>query len=275
MSEFPPTEPVDFWLNHGPRDEDDSKAFSDLNKFPWFHSFRRSLFFLDNQEGGDSLGQPFAIGLVALLSEPNLVSTLRALAVQHTQGDIPKIFIVVGDGHLSSDLAVADLTPLILISPSNPQPGATLFLQTVLDLTEKRVFALNQVAAKMKSLRNALKSWFGRPEPSTSQQAGDAIKVRLLADILFLLRDYETAMSTYAVVRDDYIGAESYLKVGSAFEMMALCSFMQHKERLAEYVDRALDAFGKVVVFSSPEHSLRRRMRLYFFLVLQKQTQND
>jgi len=247
VAEFPPKEPVDFWLQRGPRDENDSKAFAALNKFPWFHAFRRALFYFNAVETGETLQQPLAVVLAVRLDEPNAVNALRALASEHAMPDLPRVYVVVGDDPLPAELAAADLTPLVRVLVSDPRGGATLLLQTVLDLTEKRVFALTAVAAKMKSLRNALKSWFGgRPEPASAQQAAiDAAKVRALADILFCLRDYDGALQTYAVLRDDYIASELHLRAGSAAEMMAMCSMMTARDRLAEFVERAVEAYGR------------------------------
>mmetsp|Transcript_143 Transcript_143/g.202 ORF Transcript_143/g.202 Transcript_143/m.202 type:complete len:2064 (-) Transcript_143:174-6365(-) len=48
-------------------------------------------------------------------------------------------------------------------------------------------------------------------------------QTRLLADTLFLVRDYESALSMYKLVKDDYRQDKSLLHHASVYEMMALC----------------------------------------------------
>lgn len=48
-------------------------------------------------------------------------------------------------------------------------------------------------------------------------------QVRLLADSLFIMRDYEAALSVYRLARDDFKADRATVHYGSTHEMMALC----------------------------------------------------
>ena len=50
-------------------------------------------------------------------------------------------------------------------------------------------------------------------------------QTRLLADTLFLMRDYEAALSSYRLVKDDYKHDKAHLHYASAQEMMVLCMY--------------------------------------------------
>lgn len=86
---------------------------------------------------------------------------------------------------------------------------------------EKRIFNLNvTVSNNKKGVKNVLKSLWRKPKESdavgsSSKYSGrsyavkytyDQIEsqVRLLADSLFLMKDYEAALSTYRLVKGDY-----------------------------------------------------------------------
>lgn len=71
-------------------------------------------------------------------------------------------------------------------------------------------------------------------------------QTRLLADTLFLMRDYEAALDTYRLVKDDYKQDRSMTNCATVYEMMALCLVLldiggnRNKREILQYMDSAL-----------------------------------
>ena len=69
-------------------------------------------------------------------------------------------------------------------------------------------------------------------------------QTRLLGDTLFLLRDYDTALSMYRLIKDDYKQDRNWIYYGSVQEAMALCMYM-------------IDPYGRTrEIFSCVENAL-------------------
>ncbi|ETW06659.1 hypothetical protein, variant [Aphanomyces invadans] len=104
----------------------------------------------------------------------------------------------------------------------------------VLPAIESKMFALNEtVAAVRKGVRNALKAWWRKPKETANRASVylyrfDSIEsnMRLLADIAFLIRDYDLAYNMYRLVRDDYKNDKAMLHCAHANESIALCLYM-------------------------------------------------
>lgn len=125
----------------------------------------------------------------------------------------------------------------------------------VIPAIERRIYELNaEVTNHKKGVKNVFKSFWRKPkdvgglnssvhgsvimnQSATKNKAGggdngpnsvpyayDSIEsqTRLLADTLFLIRDYEGALSMYRLVKDDYKHDHKLLHNASAHEMMAL-----------------------------------------------------
>lgn len=60
-------------------------------------------------------------------------------------------------------------------------------------------------------------------------------QARLLADSLFLMKDYEAAFSIYKLIKDDYKSERAMLQYASVQEHMALCLFHMMNDREASY----------------------------------------
>jgi ER-Golgi trafficking TRAPP I complex 85 kDa subunit len=150
--------------------------------------------------------------------------------------------------------------------------GGSLVTQAVIPALERRMADLNAlVSERKKGVRNVLKSLWGgttrskRDEEematnaaaSTSPGNGgdghhevkyryDSIEsqTRLLADTLFLIRDYDAALSMYRLIKDDFKQDKNWIHYGSVQEMMALCMYM-------------LDPYGRAKeIFSCIENAL-------------------
>ncbi len=72
-------------------------------------------------------------------------------------------------------------------------------------------------------------------------------QTRLLADTLFLIRDYDGALGMYKLVRDDYKHDQNLMHNASAHEMMAMCIYCsdimtgyKSTKEIIQYIDNAL-----------------------------------
>ena len=121
---------------------------------------------------------------------------------------------------------------------------ANLITLSLLPALEQRVTKLNTIVSeRKKGVRNVLKSFWrtgkSKDEPSSASTVAapvseevpyryDSIEnqTRLLADTLFLLTDYEGALLTYRLIKDDFKQDKAHAQYGSVQEMMALCLFL-------------------------------------------------
>lgn len=104
----------------------------------------------------------------------------------------------------------------------------------ILPMLERRLLTLNNaVTSARKGVRNALKSWWRKPREET-ERVGEVLyrydriesQIRLLADTLFLCKDYEPALSMYKMVRDDYKADKAFLHYAHTNMMIAICHAM-------------------------------------------------
>jgi len=134
----------------------------------------------------------------------------------------------------------------------------------VIPSIEKRIYNLNvEVTNAKKGVKNAFKSFWRKPKESGSNLSNsihggsihgggsvsasasfadrndvptaaevfyrfDSIEsqTRLLADTLFIIKDYDSALSMYRLVKDDYKHDSNIFHYASTHEMMALCLYM-------------------------------------------------
>ena len=88
-----------------------------------------------------------------------------------------------------------------------------LFLKDIVPWLEKKIAFLNkQVNDSRKGVKNVLKSFWRKPKDESEVAKGgvryrfDKIESQtlLLADLSFMIHDYENAASMYKLVRDDF-----------------------------------------------------------------------
>lgn len=129
----------------------------------------------------------------------------------------------------------------------------------IIPAIEKRIYDLNvEVTNHKKGVKNLFKSFMRKPRDgslSGSMHGGSSVRsvysnpgtdgsistgpngvpytyksiesqTRLLADTLFLIRDYEGALSMYRLVKDDYKHDQNLLHNASVHEMMALSMYL-------------------------------------------------
>ena len=144
---------------------------------------------------------------------------------------------------------------------------------------DKRIRSLNQqVTATRKGFKNQFKSWgsslFGRAGPGEVGREGfvegsdisgpvylytsTEAQIRALADLAFMLQDYELAISHYKLVQADFKKDKAWKHLGGAMEMSALCLFMLHPESKKQMQDELLDnAYLNYQRFNLTRHCAR------------------
>ena len=143
-----------------------------------------------------------------------------------------------------------------------------LTTSSVLPALERRIADLNVVVSeKKKGVKNVFKSFWRKPKDAqeeSNKQHGDiayrydAIEslTRLLADTLFVVKDYETALGMYRLIRDDYKHDKAMMHYASVQEMMALCMyFLDPYSRAREiigHIETALLAYSKAAEEERP-----------------------
>lgn len=127
-----------------------------------------------------------------------------------------------------------------------------LVTTAVLPALERRINDLNIVVSeRKKGVRNVLKSfWGGRKkedeEPSEVSSSllyrYDSVEsqTRLLADTLFLIRDYDSAYSVYKLIKDDFKQDKSWNHYAAVHEMIALSLY------LSDPYGRAKEIFSSI-----------------------------
>lgn len=121
-----------------------------------------------------------------------------------------------------------------------------MLIKAVIPVMERRIQNLNvEVTNNKKGVKNVFKSLWrkpkegeglsesvhGRDQPNKSNIVAyryDTIesRTRLLADTLFLIRDFDAAHGIYRLVKDDYKYDQQLMMSALVHEMMALCVFL-------------------------------------------------
>jgi hypothetical protein len=133
---------------------------------------------------------------------------------------------------------------------------ATMITTSLLPALERRISDLNFIVTdRKKGVKNVFKSLWRKPKEetppkpikrveetvkSTVKYPYDSIEsqVRMLADTLFLVRDWEASLSMYRLIKDDFKSDRAMLEYGSVNEMMALASYH------LDAIGRAQEAFS-------------------------------
>lgn len=152
---------------------------------------------------------------------------------------------------------------------------ASIIASSLIPALERRISDLNHIVTeKKKGVRNVFKSlWRGAPpsnstkELTSSTAAADSTttltankmskyrydsvesQVRLLADTLFLIKDYDAALNMYKLIKDDYKHDRSLLHYAGIQEMLALCTLLLNErnnvKELFGYFETALFSYTR------------------------------
>lgn len=140
-----------------------------------------------------------------------------------------------------------------------------------------------QVNETRKGVKNVLKSFWRKPRdeaisPSSSPKSSQGLSIRyrydrietqilLLADISFIIKDYETALSMYKLVRDDYKADKSNFHLAHTYIMIALCYFLAEPHRVRD-VQSQLEAIAQILPLTSEVSILINSVLLFFYPLL-------
>jgi len=165
--------------------------------------------------------------LINSLGEPNLTAPdvwAKSLAPIFFPDQIPRSvpLAVVRGCCLSADDMLA-LRELVI----------QVVTKEVVPAMEKRVATLNStVSNSRKGMKNVIKSWWRKPREAEDRGAHQGAQYRydqiesqilLLADSALVMKDYETALSNYRLVRDDFKSDKALLHQGCCQVMVASC----------------------------------------------------
>jgi hypothetical protein len=108
-------------------------------------------------------------------------------------------------------------------------------MKDVVPAMERRIMTLNTtVSNSRKGMKNVIKSWWRKPR-DVEDRSSDSVDYRhdqiesqilLLADSAFVMKDYDTALSMYRMVRDDFKADKALIHQGCCLVMIALCLTM-------------------------------------------------
>jgi len=155
-----------------------------------------------------------------------------------------------------------------------------LIRSKILAATENRLIALeSRISAQRKGLRNTFRTFWRKSKESGGgttnfeSRSGtqtrrvlylhDSIEsqLRLLADLAFMLQDYDLALSTYKMARDDFASDREYLHHGEALQMIAYSYFMKgnHEKDVFDYFRRAQSSFKDAIISAKANHDPKAR----------------
>jgi hypothetical protein len=136
-----------------------------------------------------------------------------------------------------------------------------IYTQWIVPSMERRILIMNKVVNDArKGMRNVLKSFWRKPREESEQVKGgikyrfDKIESQILflADTSFSVRDYETAMSMYKLVRDDFKADKSTMHVAYTSLMIAMCKMMVDPKNLKE-VYTELELLAQILLNNQEE----------------------
>jgi hypothetical protein len=116
-----------------------------------------------------------------------------------------------------------------------------LYSDQILPILERKLNYLHkQINESRRGVKNVLKSFWRKPKEDSpiidsNYKGGNIVKYRydkiesqtlLLADLSFMLKDYETASSMYKLVKDDFKSDKSILHLCHCLLMSAICNMI-------------------------------------------------
>ena len=149
----------------------------------------------------------------------------------------------------------------------------SLTTSSVLPALERRMSDLNVVVSdRKKGVKNVLKSFWRKPKEANPEETVtkatsevtyrfDSVEsqTRLLADTLFLMKDYDAALGMYRLIRDDYKHDKAMMHYASVQEMMALCMYFldpySRAKDIVSHIETALLAYSKAAEDERPTPS--------------------
>lgn len=127
-----------------------------------------------------------------------------------------------------------------------------LYTQSIIPNIERRLALLHkQVNDARKGVRNVLKSFWRKPREETDNSKGglkyrnDKIEaqIQLLADTAFIMKDFETALSMYKLVREDFKADKCVIHYACTCLMMAVSQLLLDASKTKE-IHAHLDALS-------------------------------
>ena len=246
----------------------------------WDTQYLRQQFLVlhDNAEGPLQLDEAAMLRLLHEHFGPSAATLLRTNSIsRETAVDLAReeaSDLWGGGGTLGNCLSVSDRVKF-------RQYLSHLLTTALLPAMERRIADLNIIVSdRKKGVKNVFKSLWrtGKkdeetevtaPTPHSPVKGGEYVyradsieaQTRLLADSLFLMRDYEAAYGTYRLIRDDYKQDRAMAHYGSCQEMMALClHFMDPYGRSREMftnIENALLSYSKAAEEERAKMSLQ------------------
>eukprot|EP01034_Spumella_vulgaris_P025924 gene25924-32432_t len=135
-----------------------------------------------------------------------------------------------------------------------------LFNHEIVPCIERRLAHLNrQVTDARKGVKNVLKSFWRKPREDADSKQGSVkyrydkveTQILLLADLSFMIKDFETAASMYRLVRDDYKSDKSLMHLAHTSLMIAACSMLGDSSKSKD-LHGHLEALGQVLASIPP-----------------------
>jgi hypothetical protein len=161
----------------------------------------------------------------------------------------------------------------------------TMITSSLLPALERRISDLNFIVTdRKKGVKNVFKSLWRKPKeeggsttPSSQPKPKQVVEtsptvdgksnvkyrcdsiesqVRLLADTLFLVRDWDAALGMYRLIKEDYKADKAMLEYGSVNEMMGLATYMMDPVGRAQesfsYMESALYSYTRATEEERP-----------------------
>ena len=128
-----------------------------------------------------------------------------------------------------------------------------LYTLEIIPALERRIETLSKfVSDHRKGVRSVLRSFWRKPTESPSRGGDDEVRYRydssegqtlLLGDTFFILRDYEAALATYKLLREDFKADGSVAHYGYICVMMGACHLMIEPKYGGKDLNNILKAF--------------------------------
>ena len=131
-----------------------------------------------------------------------------------------------------------------------------LYNQEIVPCLERKfIFLHKQVNDMRKGMKNVLKSFWRKPKDESDGIKGsvkykyDKIESQILhlADLSFIVKDYETAHSMYKLVRDDFKSDKSLLHLAHTSLMITICQVITEPNKLKDTLGN-LDSLNQVLI---------------------------
>ncbi|KAL9650734.1 hypothetical protein ABK040_001788 [Willaertia magna] len=123
------------------------------------------------------------------------------------------------------------------------QSTVEFILSQVVSFMDSKIKSVTStVVANKKALKNRITSWFTKKTKAEEEGISVEMQIRRMADMAFMIRDYETSFAHYKLISGDFKSNKDFKHYAGALEMMSICAILQNANQNKKDIENNIDS---------------------------------